>query len=205
VKTDHKQLLAGRRAFDAGSYAAAVRELLPLARSGDAEARFLIARMCHEGKGLPENNQNAFRWAKRAAEQGNGDAEALLGMLYAQGQGVSRNDAEAARWFEAAASRGNAMGLMKLGMCHMDGAGVPKNDLMAHMLFDLAASRTTGHDHMCNAYLRDTIATMGMTPAQIAEARRMAQRWKPGHRSLRQRLHLAQELDPASAGVSSPA
>jgi len=179
VKSDRATLNAGRQAIDQGNYGAAVMELLPLARKGNSSAQYYIAWMIHQGKGLPENNTAALAWARKAAAQGNADAEALIGLLYAQGQGVSRDDVEAARWFEKAALQGNWAGQMKMGMCHLCGLGLPMDGLKAYMWFELAVARSTGHDQMINRHLRDVLATMHLTPAQIAEARRLAQAWKP--------------------------
>ena len=179
MRTAHSILDTGRHALEKGDYATAVSGLLPLARKGNASAQYYVGLMCHQGKGLPEDNPAAVGWARRAAAQGNADAEALLGILYSQGQGVPRDDAEAARWFAKAAARGNAMGQMKTGMCHMCGLGVPMDYLKAYMWFDLAVSRSTGHDQMCNRNLRDTFAAMQLTPAQIAEAQRLAREWRP--------------------------
>jgi len=169
----------GQQLFQSGQYARAAKELLPLARKGNATAQYYIARMFHEGKGLPEDNSAAFTWAKKAAEQGDGDGEALLGILYAIGKGVARDDDEAARWFHRAAARGNAIGQSKMGLCHLRGAGVPRDSVKAYMWFDLATSNSGGHDQMCNCDLRDTFATMDLTPAQILLAQKMAHAWKP--------------------------
>jgi TPR repeat protein len=181
----------GEQAFQAGDYATAVKELLPLAHSGNATAQYYIARMLQEGKGLPEDKKAAFSWAQKAAAQEDGAAEALLGIIYAQGRGVPRDDNEAARWFHKAAARGNAIGQSKMGMCCLHGVGVPKDSVKAYMWFDLAASASTGHDYVCNCDLRDTIATLGLTPAQIAEAKKQAREWKATEPTLLHRLHVA--------------
>ena len=181
----------GERAFQAGEYDKAVKEFLPLAHHGNATAQYYVARMYQEGKGLPENKKEAFSWAQKAAAHENGDAEALLGVLYAQGRGVSRDDEEAARWFHKAAARGNALGQSKMGMCCLHGIGVPKDSVKAWMWFHLAASQTTGHDYVCNCDMRDTLATLGLTPAQIDEAKKLARDWKPTEPSLLHRLHIA--------------
>jgi hypothetical protein len=91
-----------------------------------------------------------------------------------------------------AAQRGNATGQSKMGMCDLRRIGVPKDCVTAWMWFDLAASQTTGHDQMCNCDLRETMAALDLTPAQIEEARRMSQAWKPeGASPLRHFFHMA--------------
>lgn len=191
VKSAHATLNSGRQAIDKGDYRAAVTELLPLARKGNAAAQYYIALLLHQGKGLPEDNRAAAEWARKAAAQGNADAETLLGFLYVQGQGVPRDDVEAARWFEKAALKENWTGQMKMGMCHMCGLGLPLDYLKAYMWFDLATARSTGHDQMLNRNLRDTFAGMHLTPAQIAEAQRLAREWKSQKPSLLKSLHVA--------------
>ncbi len=59
------------------------------------------------------------------------------------------------------------------------GQGVPQDYVQAHMWFNLAASRSPpGADHAKAVKNRDILAAK-MTPAQIAEAQRMAREWKP--------------------------
>jgi TPR repeat protein len=62
------------------------------------------------------------------------------------------------------------------------GYGVPQDFAMAHMWYNLAASRPSpGDDHLFRdeaVKFRDEIAAK-MTPAQIAEAQRMAREWAP--------------------------
>ncbi len=60
-----------------------------------------------------------------------------------------------------------------------DGWGVPQDYVQAHMWYNLAASRLPpGKDRDLAAENRDIIAER-MTPAQIAEAQRLAREWKP--------------------------
>jgi TPR repeat protein len=191
METIHSRLKAGQDAFQNGEYDRAVSEFLPLARRGNPVAQYCMARIYHEGKGLPEDNVAAFRWARQSAEHENVEGEALLGVLYAQGQGVARDDDEAARWFHRAAARGNAIAQCKIGLCYLRGTGVTRDYVKAYMWFDLAASHSTGHDQMCNCSLRDTLAAMNLTPDLIAEAKLLALKWKAERSTLRQRLHLA--------------
>jgi TPR repeat protein len=191
LETIKSELDSGKQAFEKGDYKAAVRKLLPPAHKGNAVAQYYIARMCYQGLGLPENPVNAARWAQAAAERGNGDAEALLGILYTQGKGVPRDEYKAVDWFHRAAMRGNATAQSRLGLCCLRGAGTEQNCLTAYMWFHLATLHSTGHDQMCNCDLRDTFAAMNLTPAQIEEAKRLAQEWKPQKPRLLNRLHLA--------------
>jgi uncharacterized protein len=56
---------------------------------------------------------------------------------------------------------------------------VPQNYVMAHMWMNLAASRAKPAERReAFAATRDALAAK-MTPAQIAEAQKMASEWKP--------------------------
>jgi TPR repeat protein len=108
------------------------------------------------------------------AEQGNVDAQFILGVRYAQGQGVVQDHTEAVRWYRLAAEQGDADAQWKLGWMYRDGRGISQNDVLAHMWFNLAAAR--GSEPAPRALVS---SEREMTPDQIAEARRMAQEWKP--------------------------
>ena len=57
---------------------------------------------------------------------------------------------------------------------YANGHGVPQNFLLAHMWFNLASAGGAAD----GGKNRDLIAAK-MTPAQIAEAQRLAAEWKP--------------------------
>ena len=44
-----------------------------------------------------ENDQEAVKWFRLAAEQGDADAQYNLGYMYALGEGVAKNDQEAVK------------------------------------------------------------------------------------------------------------
>ncbi len=59
------------------------------------------------------------------------------------------------------------------------GQGVPQDYVQAHMWYNLAASHfAPGSDRDRAVKNRDILAAK-MTPAQIAEAQRLARKWKP--------------------------
>ena len=86
---------------------------------------------------------------------------------------------EAVRWTRKAANQGNALGQTNLGVMYGKGRGVPQDYVQAHIWFNLAASRfPPGTDRDKAVKNRDLVAKL-MTPAQIAEAQRLAREWKP--------------------------
>jgi TPR repeat protein len=106
------------------------------------------------------------------AEQGDAAAQVQLGVMYENGLGVPLDYAQAVALYRKAADQGDPFGQIYVGDMYRDGHGVPQDYVRAHMWYNLATSRGFG------AGSRDAIAAK-MTPAQIAEAQRMAREWKP--------------------------
>ena len=65
--------------------------------------------MYDNGDGVPENDAEAVKWYRKAADQGHASAQYNLGVMYSNGEGVPENDAEAVKWYRKAADQGNAM------------------------------------------------------------------------------------------------
>jgi|HubBroStandDraft_6_1064221.scaffolds.fasta_scaffold644307_1 TPR repeat protein len=110
----------------------------------------------------------ALRLLRPLAEKGNPDAQINLGNMYFDGNGVPQDNAESVRWYLLAADQGSADAQIALGFLYEYGEAVPQDYVQAHKWFDLAGSRL----------YRDTLAAK-MTPAQIAEAQKLAREWKP--------------------------
>ncbi|MDA2911492.1 sel1 repeat family protein [Nitrospiraceae bacterium AH_259_D15_M11_P09] len=116
----------------------------------------------------------ALKELRPLAEQGVAKAQTALGLLYHIGRGVPQDSIEAVRWFRMAAEQGNAPGQTGLGGMYFYGRGVPQDDVLAQMWVNLAAAQGNELARM----IRDLLAEM-MTPAQLAEAQRLAREWKP--------------------------
>ncbi len=169
----------GKAAYDRGDYAKAYKEFKPLAEHGDADAQGYMGEMYYLGHGVPQSYVKAVKWYRRAAEQGDDEAQFELGLAYAEGQGVPQDHAEAIKWYRKAAEQGDDEAQFELGWAYTDGKSVPQDFIQAYMWFDLAAAHendTYAEDYAGD--FRDSLAEK-MTPAQIAEARRLAREWKP--------------------------
>ena len=88
-------MAAGRR----GDYASALRELRPLAESGEPSAQLAVADMYPHGWGVPEDDSVAIAWYQKAAAHGDPRAQTDLGWLYEQGRGVPRDFERAVSWY----------------------------------------------------------------------------------------------------------
>jgi TPR repeat protein len=112
------------------------------------------------------------------AEQGNALAQLGLGVMYAMGQGVPQDYAQAFVWYRKAAEQGDARAQFNLGLMYANSHGVPRDHVRAHMWFNIAAGASDASIRDLSVKWRDLVATR-MTPAQIAEAQRIASEWKP--------------------------
>jgi localization factor PodJL len=91
------------------------------AAKADAAAEYEIAQRFAEGRGVPENLEEAADWYARAAKQGLPIAQFRLGSFYEKGFGVKR-DLDAARsLYIAAAEAGNAKAMHNLAVLFAEG------------------------------------------------------------------------------------
>ncbi len=128
----------------------------------------------------------ALRIFRQLAEQSDAKAQIKLGVMYArcwvvttkgkiiEYRNVRPDQAEAVRWFRKAAEQGDTDAQYNLGIRYADGQGVTQDYVQAHMWYNLAAAR--GYKDAMK--IRALIAKL-MTPAQIAEAQKLAREWKP--------------------------
>ena len=100
---------------------------------------------------------------------------AAAGSLEDADAALKRRDyATAVRLNRPLAEQGNANAQYNLGTFYDNGLGVPLDKVRAYMWFSLSAAQ--GREGA--AAFRDLIARR-MTPAQIAEAQKLAREWKP--------------------------
>ena len=79
-----------------------------LAELGFADAQYNLARMYANGEGVPENDSEAVKWYRKAADQGLAEAQFNLGLRYAKGEGVPENYIRAYVWWSMAKTQGSA-------------------------------------------------------------------------------------------------
>jgi TPR repeat protein len=124
--------------------------------------------------GRKEDYATALQLLRPLAEQGDPRAEYYLGKLYYVGGGVTESNVEAVNWYRKAAEQGFAMAQYDLGYAYEKGVGVLREVVNAHMWLNLAAAG--GQRDAADE--RDELEKR-MTPAQIAEAEKLAREWKP--------------------------
>ena len=155
-------------AYQYQDYTTAIRELTPLAQQGDAFAQFNLGLWYDDGDwvaGIPDNDAEAVKWYRKAAEQGLARAQRTLGIMLNEGLGTPENDLEAAKWFHKAAEQGDVHAQLNLGFMYAEGEGVPVNYIKSYMWFSLAKAQ--GHEWA--AVRLDKLKEL-MTPSQITRA-----------------------------------
>ena len=92
---------------------------------------------------------------------------------------TNRGDfATAFRLWHPLAEQDNAAAQHNLGLMCANGRGVPQDFVQAHMWLNLGAPALTGEYRDDAVEARDSVAA-DMTPAQIAEAQKLAREWRP--------------------------
>jgi TPR repeat protein len=107
------------------------------------QLQYNLGNLYARGDGVPEDDAEAIRLYRLAAEQGYARAQSNLGAMYSLGDGVPQDDREAVRWWRLAAEQGEAAAQSNLGLMCSNGEGVPEDDVLAYMWYNLAAAQ--GH------------------------------------------------------------
>lgn len=114
--------------YDEGRYDVAAKQLTPLADGGSAVAQARLGVMYFYGRGVPEDEELALKWTRRASDQGDVDAMYFIGTMYVFGDKLPKTvadpDQEAARWYFEAARRGHPDAEYGLGLLFLAGKGV---------------------------------------------------------------------------------
>ena len=110
------------------------------AEAGDAGAQYLLGLMYKKGKGVPQDDNEAAKWFRLAADQGDAEAQFYLGVSYDKGEGVPQDYKEALKSYRLAADQGLAEAQVNLALMYANGKGVMHDDVMAYVWTNVAAA-----------------------------------------------------------------
>ena len=97
-----------RDLMEEGEFEKAMQELLPAARSGNADAEELIGIMYAMGLGVKRDDIRAFDWYLRASMKGHPGAQSGVGWYYEIGRGLPAPDLiRAYTWYVLSAIGGD--------------------------------------------------------------------------------------------------
>jgi uncharacterized protein len=93
------------------------------------------------GRGVPQDDKEAVKWYRLAADQGHALGQANLGTMYDKGRGVPQDDKEAVKWYRLAADQGNVLAQTNLGLMYDKGRGVSQDYIKASEWYMFAANQ----------------------------------------------------------------
>ncbi len=149
------------------------------AAQGYEGAEFTLGHCYKTGRLVKKDLKEAFRWYTLAAQKGLAGAQVELGVMYSRGEGTTQDYQLAVKWFTRAAEEGNALGMLNLGLSYEIGQGVPQDFVLAHKWYNLSAAHETKEAFQEDPERLRARVQAQMTPAQIADAQRLAREWKP--------------------------
>lgn len=104
------------------------------------------------GRGVEQNNEKAFYYFSKAANDGDPFAQNEVAYMYAAGKGTQRDNGKAFYWYKEAADHGLASAQYNVGLFYLHGLGVTADKTKAMAWF----AKSSAH---------------GFEPATIALAR----------------------------------
>ena len=129
----------GRKAYNRGDYATALKELRPLAEQGHAGAQYFIGYMYYKGQGVDQDGEEAVKWFRMAAEQGDVKSQVRLGVMYRLGLTVLKNYKEAEKWLRMAAEQEDTKAQYNLALMYFRGEGMQQDNKEAVKWYRKAA------------------------------------------------------------------
>ena len=128
----------------------------------------------------PGDYHTALREWEQYGEQSDAKVQYALGAMYEFGRpGFRLSIVEAVKWYRWAAKQDHAHAQYSLGVIYGSDERVTPDYVQAHMWLSLAIPRLPQRKYRARAVNSRDIIAAKMTPAQIAEARRLAREWKP--------------------------
>ena len=95
---------SGLKAFNDGNYKVALNDWKPLAEEGVSNAQYNIGLMYHNGLGVTQDYNEAFKWFLISSEQGNLNSIRLLSTMYALGNGIPKDFLKSYMWAKIGAN-----------------------------------------------------------------------------------------------------
>jgi len=102
----------------------ALASLIGCATAGYAPDQYAVGLMFANGIEVAENDAEAVRWFRMAAEHGHPASQHDLGLMYAEGEGVPEDDEEAVRWYRLAYEQDLTLAQFALGAMYSRGEGI---------------------------------------------------------------------------------
>ena len=145
----------GKALYDAKNYTAAVPKLKAAAEKGHKKAQYRLGRCYDKGRGVPEDDKQAFQWYSKAAKQDYHKALYHLGQCYKDGEGVEKDRKKAVEYFTKAARMDNADAQYQLGKAYLKGKGIAADEKKAKSWLNKAVKNEKGGDDILKKIRKD--------------------------------------------------
>ncbi len=137
--------------------------------SKSAEEQYDLGVKYDNGVGVPEDDQEALRWYRLAADQGYAQAQVAVGAYYFLGEILPEDFQEGVRLFRLAANQGSLEGQLALAWLYQEGMGVPQDLVYAYAWFNIAGSAPSEY-----ALEEKNKVAQSLTKAQISEGQELS-------------------------------
>ena len=109
------------------------------ARHNSVVAQRQLGYLYRLGRGVVQDDKNAFAWYYTAAQQDDPISERYVGAFYRLGRGIAQDDKAAFAWYYTAARHDDAAAETNLGFLYQQGHGVAQDDKAAFAWYYAAA------------------------------------------------------------------
>jgi TPR repeat protein len=127
---------------------------------------------------------------RAGAKKGDAFSQLNLGQYYEFGANVPKDDVQAVAWFKKCSGELYMCGL-ELGRAYSQGAGVGKDMVLSYAWYDVISAIQGDNSDVSrlrdDAYRRREAVGVLMTRDELAEAQRIATKWRPGAAMERER------------------
>jgi len=123
AQSTEKLYKEGKALYDAKKYKEAFPKLKAAAEKGHRKAQYRLGRCYEKGRGVKEDQNQAFIWYSKSAKQEYAKAQFQLGQCYKDGKGVKKDRKMAFKYFSEAAYQDNGDAQLALGKAYLKGKG----------------------------------------------------------------------------------
>ena len=102
-----------------------------LLKSKDPDVYYYLGLLYKDGKGIKQNEKEAFRLFSLAQLELHPEATYEMGQCYELGTGTAKDETRAFEYYHAANARGSLEGELKVAKCYETGFGTTKNQTLA--------------------------------------------------------------------------
>jgi TPR repeat protein len=131
---------------------------------------------------VAKDDTEALRWYRKGADDDDLQSQMRLAEYYAPKLGDPQSQAEAQKWYGKAAAQGSVDAQLALGLRYETGPG-EVDPVQSYKWLALAAHGFSDAQPEQKRLAQDHLKSVSrkMTPAQIAEAEKLASVWRPGN------------------------